>query len=182
MSFSLFFQFFSIALLSISTHDLRFEKTSTIIVIFPENSSLDKYLYNISILISFHSIDVSTFEIDNNLSLSILATGIANSGIQTIISSTIQKCFRSFGMTVVTKIAIFQFIFNLSSLSFIIQEGVHAFVFFDSQTIIHELCPKLFFTVCIKSAHFIPVGTSSTLSIGNAHDIAFLRSSSCISH
>jgi hypothetical protein len=43
-SFSLFFQFFSIALFSISIPHFKFEKTSTIILIFPENSSLERYL------------------------------------------------------------------------------------------------------------------------------------------
>jgi hypothetical protein len=131
---------------------------------------------------SFHSRDFSTFEIESNLSLSIFAIGIANSGIQTIISSTKPKFFIHFGNTVVTKIAIFQLIFSLSSFSFIIHESCHDFVFFDSQIIVQTGCQKLFFTVWIISAHLTQVATSSTESIGNAREIEFLKSSSCISH
>jgi hypothetical protein len=43
-SFSLFFQFFSIALLSESIHNFNCVKTSTIIAILDENSSLERYL------------------------------------------------------------------------------------------------------------------------------------------
>ncbi|MDP2395448.1 MAG: hypothetical protein Q8S84_02310 [bacterium] len=43
-SFSLFFQFFSIALLSESIQFFNSENTSTIIFIFDQNSSLHKYL------------------------------------------------------------------------------------------------------------------------------------------
>ncbi|MGB2111183.1 MAG: hypothetical protein ACPHY8_05025 [Patescibacteria group bacterium] len=39
-------------------------------------------------------------------------------------------------------------------------------MFFDSQTIVPVAWPILFLTVWIKSAHLIPVGTSSTSSIG----------------
>jgi hypothetical protein len=83
-----------------------------------------------------------------------------------------------FGKTVVTKIAIFQFIFNLSSLSFITQASVQDFVFFDSQTITQAVCPKGFLTFWIKSAHFIQVGTSSISSIGKACERESLKSSS----
>gem|GEM_PF-1664497 len=71
------------------------------------------------------------------MSLSILATGIINSGKHTITSSIIAKFFTSFGKTVVTKIAIFQFTFNLSSFNFINHLLSNDFVFFDSQTITH---------------------------------------------
>jgi len=112
-----------------------------------ENSSLDRYLYNISIFTSFHSRDFSTFEIEISLSRSIVATAIANSGRQTITSSIIPKFLTSFGKTVVTKIAIFQLILSLSSLSFITQVSCQDFVFLLSQTMIQTCCQKLFLTI-----------------------------------
>gem|GEM_PF-2130306 len=51
-----------------------------------------------------------------------------------------------------------------------------------SQTIIQTFCPKLFLTFCIKSAHFIQVGTSTILSKGKAKIKEFFKSSSEISH
>ncbi|MDR1987793.1 MAG: hypothetical protein LBQ24_03380 [Candidatus Peribacteria bacterium] len=101
---------------------------------------------------------------------------MANSGIQTITSSIFQKYFIHSGKTELTKIAIFQFIFNLSSFSFIIQDLSQDLVFLLSQTIVQVFCHKLFLTVWIKSAHLIQVGTSSIISIGNAKDKACFKS------
>jgi hypothetical protein len=72
-SFSLLFQILSIALFSTSKSSFNLLKASTIEFILLQNSSLVRYLYNISILASFQTRDFSTFEIDNILSLIILA-------------------------------------------------------------------------------------------------------------
>jgi len=125
-------------------------------------------LYNISILASFQTRDFSTFEIDNILSLIILAIWREYSGSVTNISSTIPKFFISFGRTVVIIIAIFAFALILSSFNLEIQLSLQAFVFFDSQIIVQDSCQTLFLTTCIISAHLIQVATSSILSIGKA--------------
>jgi len=96
---------------------------------------------------SFHSKDFSVLEIAINFSLSIELTAIANSDLQTITSSNIQKFEIPFGKVFVTNIAIFPQTFNLSSFNFIIQESIQVFVFFDSHTIIQADCHRLFFTV-----------------------------------
>lgn len=127
---------------------------------------------------SFHSSDFSTFDIDTILSRSIWATDIAYSGVASMTSSYIQKCLIPFGKTVVTKIAIFPFTLILSSFNFITQASLHAFVFLDSQTIIHAFCQRLFFTAWSRSAHLIPVGTSAISSTGNACCKAIFKSSS----
>jgi hypothetical protein len=80
-------------------------------------------------------------------SLRVKVRGITYSQEVTQISLYKAKCFIPSGRVFVTIIAREAFTKVLSSLSFSTQESLQAFVFFDSQTIIHEFCQNLFFTI-----------------------------------